>query len=574
MVWKLADDPFEYIAPAVCIGSVILIPLGPLYFPRLWILFIALYFMTFMGTQINHLIKFNRTANNIVKTIQNYNGSLKKNKDKKQNYVVTDNDLMDMEAAVALNPTTNNSFLIHAFVIPNYSEPEALIRDTISRIALHKKARTNYVIILAMEASEIHHRTKSESLRDYFKDSFLKFVITNHPSDLPGEARGKGSNISYAARKGCAEMIESGIDKNRIMITIADSDSHIPELYVLELEKAFSRSEDPYFRVYAPPIFFGRNCFEVPAAVRVTDITWSSMIMANLSGSRGIGFPCSTYSVSWKMADRVGYWDTDADAVGEDMHMTLKCLFKTEGQARMIPIFVPINLTNVQTEGYVNNLKARFVQAKRHYNGVADVAYTLRHALNLPTFCVDATDLCLPTTQAESVLLPSDKKLNDDRYSSSFWIEKIIIVLKVLETHFMPVTSGWLMFFAVPIMQFLFYPPEGYGPFLEPHTNPVLVSTFYLHIWNILRVMTFFLPFPLFGTLAIYERLHRFVDIQFFKKTKDESRTWINYFDYVSMPIAAWLFMTFPSNIASCKRLLKTRDQYIVAEKVFVEGRN
>lgn len=83
-----------------------------------------------------------------------------------------------------------------------------------------------------MEASEPQHRSKSESLKEYFKDSFLDFIITNHPDDLPGEARGKGSNISYAARKGSAEIIASGIDKNRLVITIADSDSHIHELYV------------------------------------------------------------------------------------------------------------------------------------------------------------------------------------------------------------------------------------------------------------------------------------------------------------------------------------------------------
>lgn len=86
-----------------------------------------------------------------------------------------------------------------------------------------------------MEASELHDRTKAENLKEHFMDSFLQFVITKHPSDLPGEARGKGSNISYAARKGCAEIVKRGIDKKRIIVTIADSDSHIPELYTKEV---------------------------------------------------------------------------------------------------------------------------------------------------------------------------------------------------------------------------------------------------------------------------------------------------------------------------------------------------
>jgi hypothetical protein len=314
--------------------------------------------------------------------------------------------------------------------------------------------------------------------------------------------------------------------------------------------------------VFAPPIFFGRNCLKIPAAVRMTDITWSSMIMANLSSSRGLGFPCSTYSISLLLADRVGYWDTDADAVGEDMHMVLKCFFKTKGFARMTPIFVPINLTNVESKGYLENLGARFVQAKRHYNGVADVAFVLRHAFNLPTFCIDANTFCLPGTEK------AVEEMAEEEECPFFWFDKMTMVLKVLETHFMPVTSGWLMFFAVPVMQIMYFPPQGYPTLIDPSNNLLLHSEVYMWIWNILKFTTLILPLPLFGTLGIYEKLHRFIDTEFLNKSKDETRTWKNYFDYFSMPIAAWLLMLLPSNIASCKRIFKSRDEYIVAEKM------
>ncbi|GAA5811814.1 hypothetical protein MFLAVUS_005259 [Mucor flavus] len=542
---KFTDDPFEYVAPAICIASVIMIPLGPLLVPRLWILSLSSYFFVFLITQLNRLVKFWKTAKNIKKTIS-------------QNNTVA--ELKDMESILVYD-------LVHAIVVPNYAEPEALIRDTIQRIAVHKRARTNYVIILAMETSELYHGNKSDNLRECFKDNFLQFIVTNHPSDLPGEARGKGSNISYAARKGCAKLIESGIDKQRIMITIADSDSHISELYIKEIEKVFNRNDDPYFKVYAPPIFFSRNCFKVPASVRVTDIVWSSMIMSNLSSSVGIGFPCSTYTVSYLLADKVGYWDTDADAVGEDMHMTLKCIFKTKGRARMVPIFVPINLMNVETEGYINNLWARFVQAKRHYNGVADVSYTLRSALDLPTFCIDASNSLL--------LSPSSSSMAEEQEPTKyFWAQKFLIIFKVFEAHFIPVTSGWLMFLAVPVMQFLLQPPVGFEGWVAASQNPILLSEFYLRIFNVLKWITFVLPFPLFGTLLVYESLHRFIDIEFLNKTEEETRGWVNYFDYLHTPIAAWAFMTIPSDIASLKRIFKTRDQYIVAEKVFHEGRD
>lgn len=90
-----------------------------------------------------------------------------------------------------------------------------------------------------MEAAELNHEAKANSLTEYFKDSFLHFIVTAHPADIPGEARGKGSNVSFAARHGCAQMIQHGIDRRRVVITVSDSDSSIPELYVKEVSFFF-----------------------------------------------------------------------------------------------------------------------------------------------------------------------------------------------------------------------------------------------------------------------------------------------------------------------------------------------
>ncbi|RCH81874.1 hypothetical protein CU097_001427 [Rhizopus azygosporus] len=522
---ELLNYPFELVAPMAAIASILLLPLGPLLIPRFYVIFLLVYFMCFLYTQVNHLFKFYITAKKMTKTVRRWT---------------------DEEESALYDDTQ----LIHAFIVPNYAEPEALLRDTIKRLANHKNAQTNYVIILAMEASEVNYQAKADNLTEYFKDSFLHFLVTAHPSDIPGEARGKGSNVAYAAKQGCTELMQRGIDRKRVILTVSDSDSSIPELYIKEVEKAFNQAEDPYFLLFAPPIFFSRNCFEVPAAVRMTDITWSAMVMSSLSNSRGLSFPCSTYSLSMVLAERVGYWDTDADSVGEDMHMMLKCFFKTDGLARCCPIFVPINLTNVQTNGYFANLMARFVQAKRHYNGVADLAYTLKNSFGV---------------QEDNHFATLTKKSTH----SAPYLDKLVMCIKVMEAHLIPTTSGWLMFAAVPLMQFILFPPTPALAIVDPVDNPILTSEFYASLWNIVKIITVFLPFPLFGTLAIYEHLHRTIDRELYRKT--ETRTWRNVFDYISLPIAAWAFLTIPSTIASIKRLYKTNDQYIVAEKFFEE---
>ncbi|KAG9301145.1 hypothetical protein G9A89_012528 [Geosiphon pyriformis] len=465
----------------------------------------------------------------------------------------------EMESALTL---CEGDRYIHAFVIPNYEEPEPLLRDTIKRLAQHRNSNDTYVIVLAMEASEQNHDEKAANLKNTFEGSFREFIITVHPKDLPGESRGKGSNVAYAARTACAELVRNGFDKRHVVFTITDSDSAIPELYVRHVEKALIEAEDPFATICSPPIFFSRNALDVPAAVRVTDIMWSIMVMQNLSNGRGLSFPCSTYSLSMVLAEKVGFWDTDQDAVGEDLHMWLKCFFKTNGAARTAPIFVPINLTNVQTTGYVSNLHARYIQAKRHYNGVADVAYTLKS-----TFKGDGRQSSFDTTSLLSGPPPSptfsssnnnNNNSNNNRSSclmSCSIFDKLVVVFHVLEAHMIPATSGWLMFAAVPLTQFFLI--SAYSPlsiYYPTFQNPIVTSEFYAFMFSLVQVIGFLLPVPLLLMTVLYEGLHRTVDAELFRKSSTEGRTWKNIADYAWLPVSAWLFMTLPSTLACMKR--------------------
>ncbi|CAJ0754235.1 9879_t:CDS:2 [Entrophospora sp. SA101] len=495
----------------------------------------------------------------------------------------------DMESALKLHP---DGHFVHAFIIPNYDEPEPLLRDTIKRLSQHRNASSTYVIILAMEESELNYASKGSSLQKNFDGYFLDFIITAHPKDLPGESRGKGSNVAYAAKEACKHFARKHIDKRRVVFTITDSDSAIPELYVRHVEKALTESEEPYATICSPPIFFSRNALDVPAAVRVTDIMWSIMVMQNLSNRRGLAFPCSTYSLSMILAEKVGFWDTDKDAVGEDLHMWLKCFFKTGGVARSVPIFVPINLTNVQTAGYMSNIYARFVQAKRHYNGVADVAYSLKSAFTdhhnnatahtnsngykngyllnekklSSTIIPHAPIISKPITKKNLSSSPGRRSLSSCLMSCSF-IDKLEVVFHVLEAHMIPCTSGWLMIAAIPIIQLIL----AYSTLFEYYLgvqNPLQTDLFYASMFSLVQVVSLFLPIPLLLCAMIYEGLHKIIDEELFKKTS-ETRSWKNYTDYVWLPVSALLFMTLPSTMACVKRLSRKEEKYIVSEKVF-----
>ncbi|CAO3585388.1 unnamed protein product [Absidia cylindrospora] len=583
-------SPSEWVAPLVPLLSLFILPLGPLLFPKSYLFLLFTYFTVFLYTQVNHVCKFYMTSCKIRATIAKWNQRLRatavdqqleehlqiqqqtcatsrqnspsitRERNSNNNNNDTDDRIQILDEIEQLQFYDDPAY-IHTFIIPNYCEPDGLLKDTIERMANHRNAKSHYAIIMAMEQSESGWEAKGQRFASIFTDRFAHFIVTGHPQNIPGESRGKGSNVAYGARHGCAELLRRGVDRRRVILTVTDSDSAIPELYVREVEDKLNRADDPHYLLLAPPIFFSRNCYQVPAAVRVTDITWSAMVMSNLSNSGGLSFPCSTYSLSMMLAERVDYWDTDADAVGEDMHMWLKCFFKTNGQVRTAPIYVPINLTNVQTEGYLSNVSARYVQAKRHYNGVADVAYTLKNAFTRHRGAPKG-----------SLLDDASSGLAMVASSSVSWMDKMTVCFLILEAHMIPATSGWLMFAAVPLMQFLLFPPLSALALVDPAQNPILTSDFYAQLWNMVKIITVLLPFPLFGTLAVYEQLHRSIDRDFLLKPKSESRQWKHLLDYATLPVAAWLFMTLPSTLACVKRLSQAEQQYIVSEKLFQDS--
>ncbi|TPX53532.1 hypothetical protein SeMB42_g00718 [Synchytrium endobioticum] len=490
-------DIYDCLIPTIAVGSIAMLFLGPLLFPKTYAIFLVSYFILFFTLSTSHLIKFTKTVSRVYANLSTRKPA-------------------DLEAA-GLNTglvSPNQEFAYcHVFLIPNYNEPLSLLQKTVGRLAAHKHAKTNYAIVLAMEESEAGNHSKSEALLKEFVSKFLHILVTVHPVGIPGEARGKGSNVNYAARRACPILVRHGVPMRRQILTVSDSDSAIPELYVTCVERELANAADPLNLVFCPPIFFSRNAFQVPAAVRVTDIMWSVMVMQNLSNMRGITFPCSTYSLSASLADRVGYWDPDFSAIGEDLHMYLKCFFKTNG--------------------FVANLHARYVQAKRHYFGLADTAYTIRESFRL------------------AGRLASHKSI----FSIQGVIDRCLVCFHVLEAHAIPASSGWLLTLAVPLFQAL-----AAGAFTD--------DPFYSRVYMMAQILATVAGLPLLICAFVYEGLHRHVDRKLLGKREGEARSSKYLLDYIWLPVSAMLFLTLPSTEASIRRLIPAgEEKYVTAEK-------
>lgn len=140
--------------------------------------------------------------------------------------------------------------------------------------------------------------------------------------------------------------------------------------------------------MYAAPIVFDRNAHNVAALVRIADIQWCAGGISGLYTNSSISPPTSVYSLPLGLADKVGGWDSDGEAIGEDLHMFLKCFFALNGNLTTRTVLAPVSQTNVASglkgaKGKVGDVSARYKQALRHMWGSLDSGYALRQLVKV-----------------------------------------------------------------------------------------------------------------------------------------------------------------------------------------------
>lgn len=135
--------------------------------------------------------------------------------------------------------------------------------------------------------------------------------------------------------------------------------------------------------MYVPPIIFDRNAHRVPRLVRVADLLWGAAGLSSHYEGSQICPPTSVYSLPLALVDLAGGWDAGEDAIGEDLHMYIKCYFALNGHLTTRSVFSPASHSNVHSNGkgirgFFKDIKARYRQALRHLWGSLDSGFVLR----------------------------------------------------------------------------------------------------------------------------------------------------------------------------------------------------
>ncbi|HEY1292649.1 MAG TPA: glycosyltransferase family 2 protein [Chloroflexota bacterium] len=264
----------------------------------------------------------------------------------------------------------------HVVLVPTYREGDEVLAATLDCIRRQSVPAERIAVVLAFEERDPAAPERAARLSERYANVFSHLLVTIHP-DLPGEVKGKSSNLHWAARRVQDELIATGrLDARNLLVTVCDADSRMDWQYLAALSVEVLSHPDGRLHIYQPAILFYANYGRLPLPLRAVSSVFSLYSLARLAATHRL-VPQSTYSLTWWAARRVGFWDVDV--VPEDSHMFFKVWLHLGKRVKTRAMYLPVYADAAEGMNMWRAATSTYQQIRRWAWGVSDVPYlTLR----------------------------------------------------------------------------------------------------------------------------------------------------------------------------------------------------
>lgn len=265
----------------------------------------------------------------------------------------------------------------HVVIIPNYNEPVELLARTLDSLSRQSCARRRLIVVLAMEAAEPGALAKGRCLRKRYAAKFAHLLVTVHPANLPNEAPGKAANQRWAARQARIMLDEQpGLSIDWTTLTSCDADSRLHPAYFETVARSFAATPERHHSFWQSPLRFDNNIWRVAAPVRVLTLLANVVNLSELANPFMPKLTQSTYTLSYRLAERIDYWD--GCVIAEDSNILLRALFATGGRVTVRPVMLPTQGDAVEGDDLWQTMRNFYRQRMRHAWGCQNLGYILQ----------------------------------------------------------------------------------------------------------------------------------------------------------------------------------------------------
>ena len=266
--------------------------------------------------------------------------------------------------------------IYHVVLIAAAKEGAEVIEPGLEALSRSKFPAQRILPVLAIEErAGAEQRRMAEGLSRKYRHTFFDFLVTVHPDGIPGEARVKGANVTYAAKQTARFLEEKKIDFENVVLSCFDADT-VPSLdYFAALTYHFMRHPHRTRSSFQPIPVYHNNILEAPAVVRVLETGSSFFQLIEATNPEKL-VTFSSHSMSFKALVEIGYWPVDM--ISDDSAIFWKALIHYGGDYRVVPMYVTLSMDVVEADSLGSTLVSVYRQKKRWAWGVENFPIVMR----------------------------------------------------------------------------------------------------------------------------------------------------------------------------------------------------
>ena len=266
--------------------------------------------------------------------------------------------------------------IIHLVIFPMYKESPEVVGGSLEALVDAEYPKENFFVVLAAEerAGDAARRT-ADILKERFADKFGNFLVTAHPSNIPGEIAGKGSNEAWAAKEAVAKLIEPAqIPFEHVIVSAFDSDTRAYPYYFACLTYHYLTAKNPLRASYQPVPVFNNNIWEAPFFSRVSALG-STIWQLFMQAQPDMLETFSSHSMPLKTLVDIDFWTTKV--VSEDSIIFSQCFLAFDGKYQVIPLYYPVSMDANVSRSIIKTAVSVYKQTRRWAYGVEKIPYVL-----------------------------------------------------------------------------------------------------------------------------------------------------------------------------------------------------
>jgi len=264
----------------------------------------------------------------------------------------------------------------HLVILPYYKESEEIVDQAVTSVLNADYNLKRIIVVLAAEERAGKKAVDiGNAMLKRYAQRFGAMALTVHPDGLPGEIKGKGPNITYAAREAQRLVVEpQKLPYEKVIVSAFDIDTVVLPKYFLCLTWHFLTAEDPHTTSFQPVPLYNNNIWDAPAVSRVA--AFSSTFWQMIQQERAEKLTTfSSHAISFKALEAVGFWQKNM--ISDDSRIFWNLYFANDGNYRVVPISYPVSMDANLADSFWKTMGNIYRQHLRWMWGQENIPYML-----------------------------------------------------------------------------------------------------------------------------------------------------------------------------------------------------